>query len=365
MNDLEASDADLSEQLAEIETELAQKPEPPAGDPGVLFGWAEDVYLDALEGACFATELGRLESVNKLLGSVARAAEVLLSVGNDAAGEEDDRSAANAFTFVQGLCAALVIGDQARAESMAALDPSQDALVGQVLIEFAQVLRKLALRDDAGALAALEPLLNMSPEDMELEDLYWFRLGKLLQAVLSKASLDEPAADVAYVHQAVYSAPDLEEDPGAFLALPLQAVRAEAHKRGHPFEFPEDLDPEVLEALLDDYEGEIDLEALEPLVRTAAKILLAGDPPQKAYEAILAETKDEEFAGGLAADVTTALQLVVGDDEGDDTDIDDETTVDDLAKRLVEEGIPEPAAYLILQVIADEIDAGDGDDSDD
>ena len=371
MNELEASDADLSEQLAEIESELAQKPEPSTSDPGVLFSWAQDVYLDALEGACFATELGRLESVNKLLASVARAAEVLLTVAPPACEDhahdhehEHDHSAANTFTFVQGMCAALVLNDRPRATSMAKIDPSKDTLVGPVLVEFAQILRKLAVGDDGGAVKAAEPLLSMSPDDMELEDLYWYRIGKLLKAVLAGEDTTEAAADVAYVHQAVYSAPDLEEDPGAFLALPLQAVRAAAHKRGNPFEYPEELDPDILEELLDAYEGEIDLEALEPLVRKATKILLAGEPPQKAYEALLAETEDEEFAGGLAADVTTAIQLVVGDDDADDNDITDETTVEDLAARLVEEGIPEAAAFLILQVISSEIEAGDDGDDD-
>ena len=65
----------------------------------------------------------------------------------------------------------------------------------------------------------------------------------------------------------------------------------------------------------------------------------------------------------MATDVAMALKLVVGEDDGDDSDIDDETTLEDLAEDLVENGIPPDAAMMILQVIASEIEASDaGDD---
>ncbi|MBL4845725.1 MAG: hypothetical protein JKY65_09375 [Planctomycetes bacterium] len=378
----DASETDLGEQLDTLEAELAKSPEPPLDEPGERYLWGEEVYLDALEGACFATELNRQESLTKLFRLVARGALAVMTsrpptkeeAGEEAGAEEGeesgDRSAANPFTYIQGLSAAFVISEEGLLDSLGKVDPTADppdgVPVGEVMLEFAATLRLVAAKDDAGARARLATLLKRTPEEMELEELYWFRLAALLDGVLSgKGDLNSLATQMAYVHKAVYSGPDLEEDPGAFLALPLAATRALGHQRGHPFEFPEELDEETLDELLNAYEGEIDPEALEPWIRAATRLLLDGESLEKASDAIrtLADG-DEELAVGLAADIAVALQLVVGDDLDDDSDIDDDTTLEDLAERLVEEGIPPEAAVLILQIIASEIEAGDeeGDD---
>lgn len=370
----DVSETDLGEQLDKLEAELAKNPEPPADEPGARFAWGEDVYLDALEGACFATELNRQESITKLFRLVARGALAVMTSspapGED--GAEPDASAANPFTYLQGVCAAIVIEEQSLLTSLGKVDPSdslpEEVPIGQAMLEFAFALRSLAGGDEATARQRLAIVLAMSPEDMELEELYWFRLSRLLDVVLGgEGALEELALEMAYAHSAVYSGPDLEDDPGAYLALPLAATRVLAHQRGKPFEYPEELDPEVLEDLIEEYEGEgLDAETFELLIRGAAQSLLAGETLEKASDAIraLSEEDDDELAVGLATDVAMALKLVVGEDDGDDSDIDDETTLEDLAEKLVENGIPPDAAIMILQVIASEIEASDPGDDD-
>lgn len=370
----DVSETDLGEQLDSLEAELAKNPEPPADEPGARYTWGEEVYLDALEGACFATELNRQDSVTKMFRLVARGALAVMT-SNPAPGEdgaEPDASAANPFTYLQGVCAALVIGEDSLLANLAKVDPSEclpeEVPVGQAMLEFAAALRSLAGGDEATARQRLSIVLGMSPDDMELEELYWFRISKLLDAVLAGSEdLEELALSMAYAHSAVYTGPDLEDDPGAYLALPLAATRVVAHRKGQPFEYPEELDQDVLEDLIDEYEGGgLDAETFELLIRGAVQALLAGESLEKAADAIraLSEEEDDELAVGLASDVAVALQLVVGEDEGDDSDIDDETTLEDLAEKLVENGIPPEAAIMILQVIAAEIEASDTGDDD-
>jgi hypothetical protein len=365
----DVSETDLGEQLDQLEAELAKNPEPPADEPGARYAWGEDVYLDALEGACFATELNRQESITKLFRLVARGSLAVMTStpapGED--GAEPDGSAANPFTYIQGVSAALVIDEKALLTNLAKVDPSdtlpEEVPIGQAMLEFAFALRSLAGGDEGTARQRLAIVLGLSPDDMELEELYWFRLARLLDNVLGDAGdLDQRAMEMAYAHSAVYMGPDLEDDPGAYLALPLAATRVLAHQRGKPFEYPEELDQEVLEDLVNEYEGEgIDDETLELLIRAATQSLLAGDTLEKASDAIraLSEEEDDELAVGLATDVAFALKLVVGEDDGDDSDINDETTLEDLAEKLVENGVPPEAAIMILQVIAAEIEAAD------
>ena len=374
-DDLEdVSETDLGEQLDALEAELAKNPEPPNDEPGARYTWGEDVYLDALEGACFATELNRQESITKLFRLVARGALAVMTSspapGED--GAEPDASAANPFTYLQGVCAALVIGEDGLLAGLAKVDPSknlpEEVPVGPAMLEFAAALRSLAGGDEAAARQHLALVIAMSSEDMELEELYWFRLARLLDVVLGgEGDLEGLAVEMAYAHSAVYTGPDLEDDPGAYLALPLAATRVLGHRVGKAFEYPEELDQEILEDLIDEYEGEgLDAETFDLLIRAATRSLLAGESLEKASEAIkiLTEDDDDELAIGLATDVAMALKLVVGEDDKDDSDIDDETTLEDLAEKLVENGIPADAAIMILTVIASEIDASD-DGSDD
>lgn len=366
-NDLvDASETDLGEQLDKLEAELARNPEPPHDEPGARFAWGEDVYLDALEGACFATELNRQESVTKLFRLVARGAEAVMTSNptlKEGEEGEPDRSAANPFTYIQGVAAAIVIGEEGILAALGKVDPTanppEDVPIGPVMLEFAVTARHLAAGDEAAARERLALIAKMPTEDMELEELYWFRVGALLDGVLSgEGDLPALATEVAYVHKAVYSGPDLEDDPGAYLALPLAATRVLGHQRSKPFEYPEELDQVTLEALLDEYEAGIDAETLALMIRAATETLLQEKTLEEAVEAVLVFADgDEELAGDLAADVRLALDLVGSDEEEND-----EETIEDLAIKLGEQGIPEDAAMLILQVIMEVLEAGEAEE---